>query len=68
MCLSCGCGIPEEAHGSDAHITHSDLVRAADAAGISPKQAIRNMKRTLRKSKDAKATAEHVLHEGPPKA
>ena len=33
MCLSCGCGKPDDDHGDSRNITMSDLKRAAEAAG-----------------------------------
>jgi hypothetical protein len=43
MCVSCGCGKPNDNHGDDRHITQDDLNRAAQAAGISPSQAAQNI-------------------------
>lgn len=65
MCLSCGCGLPNEDHGDDRHLTHGDLVRAAQAAGVTPKQALKNMRKTLKASKDHLATARHEHADGP---
>ena len=31
MCVSCGCGSPEDKHGDDRNITLSELQAAADA-------------------------------------
>ena len=36
MCMSCGCGQPDESHGNDDHITRDMMQRAADAAGHQP--------------------------------
>ena len=43
MCLSCGCGQPEERHGNEANITMGDLRRAAEAADVDPEQAADNI-------------------------
>jgi hypothetical protein len=43
MCMSCGCGQPDESHGNDDHITRDTLQRAADAAGISLQEAAENV-------------------------
>jgi hypothetical protein len=43
MCLSCGCGEPNERHGDDRHITLDDLNAAAQAAEIDSNQAARNI-------------------------
>jgi hypothetical protein len=49
MCLTCGCGEPNEDHGDSAHITYDDLKEAADAAEISVDEAARNLQETLKK-------------------
>lgn len=43
MCLSCGCGKPNEGHGKKGHITWADLKEAAQLAGISMEQAAKNI-------------------------
>jgi len=43
MCLTCGCGVPNDDHGDPAHITFEDLKRAADAAEISVEEAVENL-------------------------
>jgi hypothetical protein len=43
MCLSCGCGEPNERHGNEANITMDDLRRAAEAANVDPEQAADNV-------------------------
>lgn len=43
MCLSCGCGEPNERHDDDRHITYDDLTAAAQAAEIDPRQAAQNI-------------------------
>ena len=48
MCLTCGCGQPENRHGRAEHITYSDLTAAASAAGIEPKAALKNAKKTFK--------------------
>jgi hypothetical protein len=47
MCLSCGCGEPNEAHGNDANITYEDLQKAAQSEGITIEQAADNIKAGL---------------------
>ena len=42
MCLSCGCGEPNERHGDDRHITQDDIDAAA-AAEISSAQVVENI-------------------------
>jgi hypothetical protein len=43
MCLSCGCGEPNEKHGDDRHITQDQINAAAQAAEITPMQAAQNI-------------------------
>jgi hypothetical protein len=43
MCLSCGCGQPNERHGNDDNITMEDLEKAGAAADISPAEAANNI-------------------------
>ena len=43
MCVSCGCGEPNERHGDDRHITQDDLDQAAEAAKITPEEVARNI-------------------------
>jgi hypothetical protein len=52
MCLSCGCGEPNEKHGNPDHITLDDLRRAAKAADIEPEQAADNIHDAAKKLKD----------------
>ena len=47
VCLSCGCGEPDNPHGSPASITLDDLQAAADASGITLTQAAENILATL---------------------
>jgi hypothetical protein len=44
MCLSCGCGEPNERHGDDRHVTQDDIDAAAAAADISPTQVVENIR------------------------
>ncbi len=48
MCLSCGCGEPNESHGDDRHITMQRLEQAAQASDISVMQAAENIIEGLR--------------------
>jgi hypothetical protein len=49
VCLTCGCGKPNETHGDPAHITYDDLKKAADAAEITVEEAATNLQETIRK-------------------
>ena len=43
MCMSCGCGKPNDNHGDSRNITQHDLNDAAEAAGISTTQVVQNI-------------------------
>jgi hypothetical protein len=43
MCANCGCGIPEDAHNDDRNILWSEIVASAEAVGIPPGDAVRNI-------------------------
>lgn len=47
MCLSCGCGNPNENYGDRRHITMQDLDQAAQAAGITRDQVVQNIVNTV---------------------
>ena len=43
MCVSCGCGKPDDDHGDSRNITMGDLDRAADAAGTTRDKVVQNI-------------------------
>ena len=43
MCLSCGCGEPNDNHGDPRHITSDMLKAAAEAAEINEDEAAHNI-------------------------
>lgn len=47
MCLDCGCGSPFDSHGDPRHLTLTGLAAAAEASGISIRQAAQNIHDTL---------------------
>lgn len=49
MCLSCGCGEPNDDHGDRRHIVQDDLDAAAKAAGIDANEAASNIVAALPK-------------------
>lgn len=56
--MTCGCNLPNSNHDQPGvHITYADLQRAGTAAGISPKKALKNMKKTLKHAKHSVDTA-----------
>jgi hypothetical protein len=52
MCMSCGCGEPNEKHGNPDNITLEDLKRAAKAANIEPEQAADNIHAAAKELKE----------------
>ena len=50
MCLTCGCGLPNDDHGDPANITYDDFKKAAGAAEISTDEALKNLQETLPKA------------------
>lgn len=44
MCMSCGCGKPDEDHEDAANITQQDLERTAAAGDTNPEQAAENIR------------------------
>jgi hypothetical protein len=53
MCVTCGCGTPEDKHGDDRNITLSELQAAADAAGITLDEAVANIEEATEQSAGA---------------
>ncbi|MGH2662280.1 MAG: hypothetical protein ACRDH8_05640 [Actinomycetota bacterium] len=51
MCLTCGCGIPNDDHGDSRHITMDELKAAAEASEISVDEAAGNIQATYPKGK-----------------
>ena len=43
MCVSCGCGKPDDDHGDSRNITLEDLDRAAEAAGTTRAKVLQNI-------------------------
>lgn len=52
MCMNCGCGQPDDAHGNDANITADDLRRAAETNGQSLAETIENIANAGRQLED----------------
>ena len=57
MCMSCGCGEPNETHGSSDNITLEQMERAASAADIDVETAADNIHNLARELRDAGASA-----------
>jgi hypothetical protein len=51
MCLTCGCGEPNDDHGDSRNIVMQELKDAADAAEVSVDEAARNLQETYPKGK-----------------
>ena len=43
MCMSCGCGKPDDTMGDERNLTREKVQAAADAAGISLQEAANNI-------------------------
>jgi hypothetical protein len=52
MCMSCGCGKPNDQHGDAANITYDQLEAAAKAADIDPEKASDNIHDLAKKIRD----------------
>jgi hypothetical protein len=52
MCMTCGCGEPNEDHGDKANITYDQLQAAGQAADIDPEQAADNLHDLAKKIRD----------------
>jgi hypothetical protein len=48
MCLSCGCGQPNENHGNNHQITMADLEKAARASNITTEEAAENIQKGMK--------------------
>ncbi len=57
MCMSCGCGEPNEAHGNGDNITLERMERAATAAGIDVETAADHIHDLAKQLRDAGASA-----------
>ena len=47
MCVTCGCGMVDDDHGDKRNITMNDLRQAAEAAGITPHEAAKNVQNSV---------------------
>ena len=52
MCMTCGCGKPNDQHGDEANITYDQLQAAAEAANIDPESAAHNLHDLAKKIRD----------------
>jgi hypothetical protein len=57
MCMTCGCGEPNEQHGNTDNITFEQLRRAAVAAGIDPETAADNLHDLAKQVRDQGTSA-----------
>jgi hypothetical protein len=53
--MSCGCGEPNEQHGSDDNITLAQMERAAQAADIDVETAADNIHALAKKLRDSRS-------------
>jgi hypothetical protein len=52
MCMTCGCGEPNNDHGDKANIVYDQLQAAGEAANIDPEQAADNLHDLAKKIRD----------------
>lgn len=57
MCMSCGCGQPNEDHGSADHITLEQMERAAQASNIDVETAADNIHDLAKQLRDGAVSA-----------
>ena len=55
VCVTCGCGSPEDKHGGDRNITLSEVEAAAKAAEISLDDAVANLNKGIADAKGTKS-------------
>jgi hypothetical protein len=53
MCMTCGCGKPNDDHGNDANIVYDQLESAARAADIDPETAADNLHDLAKQIRDS---------------
>jgi hypothetical protein len=58
MCASCGCGEPNAQHDDRRHITADQVKAAAEAAGISPAEAARNISQAVQQQSGTSSRSE----------
>lgn len=58
MCLSCGCGKPNEDYGDKRHITMKDLDQAAQAAEATREQVVQNIVNTVAQAQGQPSSSE----------
>ena len=58
MCLSCGCGKPNEDYGDKRHITMEELDQAAKAADITRDQAVQNIVNTVAQAQSQQSSSD----------
>lgn len=59
MCLTCGCMLPHDDHGSPDYLTIEDLEKSAKADNLSLNEAVSNLVATV---EAAKKESEHEHH------
>lgn len=52
--MTCGCMKVNERHGDARMITLSDVQQAAAASNIAPREALKNMRKTIKALRDGK--------------
>lgn len=69
MCMSCGCGSPNDDHGDSRNITMNDIDQAAQAAGTTRDRVLQNMNggngNQQNVASDEQSPSGNVFGEGP---
>lgn len=58
MCLSCGCGKPNEDYGDSRNITLEDLDKAAQVDNLSREQTVQNIVNTVAQAQGQQSSSE----------
>lgn len=58
MCLSCGCGKPNEDYGDSRNITMEDLDKAAQVENLSREQTVQNIVNTVAQAQGQQSSSD----------
>jgi hypothetical protein len=62
MCLSCGCGKPNEDYGDTRNITLEELDQAAQVDGITREQVVQNIVNTVAQAQSQQSSSDQATH------
>lgn len=58
MCLSCGCGKPNEDYGDSRNITLEDLDKAAQVDNLTREQTVQNIVKTVAQAQGQQSSSD----------